>query len=785
MKPKSDCLFDYKTVEALDLPLLFKHFSNYFHFNSNKQQLENFNTIQQKNDIELFYEAQNLFFQFTSGEEQDLKTLIKSCDQDFNFEEIKTQVSKKYLLEDEDLYKLTSVMILSRQVQKNYKDIFIQLLAFGEVDVGITTKEEAKFDKLITEISKIIDSELREIDFTRHPNLSPIYKKISQIEKNLRKEILSISKEWSNNEIISQESHDIVDNHFVIPVRSERFQNGLGQIIYRSKSGQTLYLEPYQLQELVNEKRNLEADYTREKNKVCHRFAHIFYETLNTINYRLKSILVLDKLNAHQAINRDFHLIHPTFEANTLYFEKMYHPLIKNAVANDLKLEDDHSGLLISGPNTGGKTVLLKTIALNLILPHFGFFVSAQRASIPLTPHIHFISNDQQDLEEGLSSFSSEAENYLKVLEKIESGHFIFIDEIFNSTTSSEASIISDSLINEFLSRSAKVFISSHHEQLKERVFKSNILTSAHMGFAKNDKGPTYKLHVGTPGHSHALDIFEKIESKILGKSLLSKSFIQYKSNEKEQDLSAQIKKLSLLEMELHEAEQINLRLKQSLEFEKKAIKGSLNLKRAELENEYLKKWNKAKEEIFNVGEEIKKQGLSNKHKIAIKINRIAPQVEKKKITKEVIKREPIDLIMPNMLVFSSTFNEHGKVIKANKQQAFVQFKKVKSWVNIEDLYKSQKKSTPLKNSGYIEKSSSTSTLFDARGMRREPFLNDVEIKVYDLVNGDIPYLDIIHGHGEGILKSSLLKYLKKVEGISYGFIEGNQGTTRVTLKNK
>ena len=244
------------------------------------------------------------------------------------------------------------------------------------------------------------------------------------------------------------------------------------------------------------------------------------------------------------------------------------------------------------------------------------------------------------------------------------------------------------------------------------------------------------------------------------------------------------IKKITELENIFHEKELASSKLYEDLIRKEKALSDSLELKRQELEEEFQKKWQEAKEDIYTIAEDIKKQGLTNKHKIALRIDEISRNKSHQEKQERKHSREKLKHILPNMLVFSEQFNESGKVIKIKKDKAYIQFKKIKSWVNIDELSRSHKKTNHVQDAGYIEKSNDVSTIFDARGMRRDSFLQRTEIKVFDVINGDIPYLDIIHGHGDGILKGALYQFLKKFDDIDYDYVEGNQGTTRISLKN-
>src|SRR5690606_15629289 len=187
-------------------------------------------------------------------------------------------------------------------------------------------------------------------------------------------------------------------------------------------------------------------------------------------------------------------------------FTALFHPLLKNPVKNTADCGKNNHGIVVSGPNTGGKTVFLKSIALSYLLFYHGFFVPASEAEMYPYEGLFYFGNDLQDLKAGLSSFSGEVRNYIELIERILPSNLILIDEIFNSTSSDEASALSMAYFDELHKKSAcHIIVSTHHQMFKTLIHQDRSYISCHVGFDTESMKPTYKIQWGTPGASMAI----------------------------------------------------------------------------------------------------------------------------------------------------------------------------------------------------------------------------------------------------------------------------------------
>lgn len=769
--------------QLLDIPELFSLFSKYYHFTSNKESLLGMQENMPLKKVKYVYDIQDFLQELEEAELQAIGKNLRSTPSALDFSNISKKIEKSHTLEEEELYHLAKFYrVLKFFIKETSVVSLIDEHLFNHFN------KDKELRSIFKELDPLLDEDEQAIDFARHPILKPIAKKIFQQEKTIRKEIKSVEGAWFQEGFIQQSGYDYVDQKYVLPVRSDRFNHKLGTIIYRSQTGQTLYVEPRSIELLVNNKKEDEAHFEREKFKILDHYTKQLYINKSMISSGLKAVKFIDQMHAAVLINTEYQLTRPDLfdRQSSIDLEDTFHPMLEKPVKNTIQTADESSGFLISGPNTGGKTILLKTVALNLVLPRFGFFVPAQKASIPFSMDIFFFAHDNQDIQEGLSSFSSEVTNYLSIFPKLKRNSFVFIDEIFNSTSSSDASQIAMALIKAFKNKKTKIFISSHHEHLKEEVFSSQELQSAHMGFDKTGKNPTYKCFFGVPGHSFAIDIFKSIEQKLLNNPQIS-IHLHKNSQSSYTDLDSRIKSINMMEANLHKIEQDNLILKRQLESDRKSIQGVLTIEKNKLQDAYQQKWQKMKQEVFDLCETIKAEQKTNINAVANDLADISSELQEEAESETKVKNyHPTNQkIEPGIQVISKNLNQEGKVLKVNGGKAFVQFKNIKSWVPIKSLASIKSTIVQAKRSQTTFERSPQGMTYDARGVRRDIFLNELEERVYDVLNEDVPFLDIIHGHGDGILKKALNEFLRNFKDIARENIDGNLGSTRIYVNKK
>ncbi len=653
-------------------------------------------------------------------------------------------------------------------------------------------KEKKLFREFVFEFRSFVEQS-GEINYERHPILSKIYLQIKKIESSLREEIQNVARTPLFSNALQYGEHDVINDRFVLAIRADSYNKNHGPIVAKSNSGMTLFVEPPPLIELGNRRLQLLAELEEALNKICIEFSALLQVHAVEILIIEEFLTDLDIFYSKARYCENLDLVRPILTDNfEIKLKDFYHPLIKNPVKNDIDLFKDQKGIIISGPNTGGKTVALKALATCHLFLHYGLFLPISYGEIFPVKHIYFFSNDQQSLAEGLSSFSSEVKNYINLIRELstDEDNLIFIDEIFNSTSSEEGSALGISLLEEIHKKSSsKIIISTHHQLLKVHFHSQGNYLSAHVGFDDLKEAPTFKLHFGSPGSSMALSIFEKLAEKFGLKSEITKrakELIKGDNFSYEKLLQNLALDKSHLDRLIRENELIN----KELTAKQNSMLGSMKLERERLWSEYETKLKKTLDKAFKVLESTKRgeiKGIKNLSNLSIELKKEMGKEGKKTEEGKTFPPPSFESIKIGDIYFSDILKEKVKVTKINprKKEVNVSSKNLSLWCGVESLgVTDQKKEIPPpKVQMSFDRNSDLKTDLDCRGMRLEEFETLVTKCLLDLSNGNIPYLNVIHGHGEGILKTWLRNYLKENNDFKWGPDQGNDGITRIESK--
>ena len=622
--------------------------------------------------------------------------------------------------------------------------------------------------KLVKYIRRYVDTKAQIV--TDHdPELKRLTERIYELEHKVRSELQKILSHPDWDERLQNKGIDFINDHYVITVKSDNYQSELGDIISHSQSGASLYVEPQIIRDISTKILHAKRDLNKAIQKITFDISRKLFGFYDEIVNIRDICLKIDQLQAQSRLNLHFGLKKPniiTAQNRSVEYINLFHPMIENPVRNHILLSESSNGALISGPNTGGKTVTLKSIALTQLLVQSGFFAPNDSCQIPLYKALYFLGNDDQTVQEGLSSFSSEVKNYIQVLEDANSPSLIIIDEIFNSTSSEEASALAYGFIKEFISEENKVFISSHHSDLKNNIFENKDLESFHMGFKKPDNIPTYKLIQGSPGSSMALEVFENI-----AKDSPFENKIKTTAYNQLENLHTQYEKLIIeLSQQKSKVEALETKLQDSKdEFDKQ--KDSY---RHALKMEYDKLSDELKNQVSSIKAKFLKLQKQYSFKLGQDVNQQIKKVETSlKEDNKNLRADGIQLIQPKKPIkvgdylFSKPLGQTITILKLFDKEALASLGKIKLKVKLTDLYLppnnnvAQKTSKKQKVFVNLDSHSEFKTDYDARGMRLDEFENLVSHALQGLTLGNLPYLRIIHGHGTGVLKKYLRDMLK------------------------
>lgn len=635
------------------------------------------------------------------------------------------------------------------------------------------------------------------ISYENHPLLKKLYADILSLEQELRTTIVKISKSESFSAKLQMENFDIVNDRYVLAIRSDSYNSQLGSIVARSQSGMTLFVEPFEMREKSNRRMQLLSEIESIILRLTIELSKVAFTELQTIKLFSKYVLDLDWLNTKATFVLKNHLIKPKISSKfSIELRGVFHPLITNPIKNNIDIKINHKGLIISGPNTGGKTVALKSICLVYLFLNLGLYVPCSFAEISPIEGLYYFSHDHQNLSAGLSSFASESKYYLELLNQLEPHNLIVVDEIFNSTSSEEASALAMSFLEEIHTRSnSKVIISTHHQVLKTFMHSKNEYISAHVGFDFELNKPTYKLITGEPGSSLAFQIFENLSNQFGQHTHISeraKAFL----DKKQLTYEALLQELSSKKIELEKLITNNRNLNIELKNQKASMEGILFLEKEKILNEYSKKikslFNEAESLILKIKEDkvTNKRSLENEiFKIQSHLNAHAsvksiPQ-DRVEVYDHLIKINISEIKCP-MTLFSITMRKNVNAINTNlrKNEVQIQNGALSIWVSPETLrYPSGTKPNKAKVYVHIDRTVRGEIEIDCRGMRLDEFQKTCDNAIDEVLTGEIPFVTIIHGHGDGILKSWLRNHLRQnFKDLKWENIDGNDGCTKIFI---
>lgn len=645
--------------------------------------------------------------------------------------------------------------------------------------------------KFLREFRHLVDSS-GEVHFERHPELADLNRRLRELEDKIRKTV----QEWLNNsanqKVLQYNSYDVHYDRFVVPVRSDSYRSDLGLIVSRSESGQTLFVEPFEVRDACNRRLELIAKIDEIINQLAMKFSRLLGEHGVLINESLYHIRRIDFYLAKTDFATRYHLECPSIRSNPGFkFTGLFHPLIKNAVKNSADCHQSNHGIVISGPNTGGKTVFLKSVTLAYLLFYHGFFVPAAEAEMYPYEGVFYFGNDLQDLQVGLSSFSGEVKNYIDLMENILPSNLILIDEIFNSTSSDEASALSLSYFDELHKRAVcHIVVSTHHQMFKTLIHQDRNYISCHVGFDTTNMKPTYKIQWGTPGASMAIDIFrilsrghdevKDVPAKAL--SHLSAKNVSYETL---------LQKVSQKQIELDQMLTSNRQLEVELKNQKGAMEGILNLRMKEELTKARQEVDKILAEARSLVEEARRNEIQKVKRIDDKSHQLKSQIDKLRGIEVVEEEVPVgDLTIEEVksgdTVYSHMLKKEFTVqgVDLRRREVTIAKGPIKLTVPVATLGRSKRAPLKPKVSVSFVKTSNSQLEFDVRGMRLSEFQNLIEKALGDLLSGDVPYISVIHGHGDGVLKNWLRDYLKRSRDFQGELPEtGNDGETKIVLK--
>ena len=586
----------------------------------------------------------------------------------------------------------------------------------------------------------------------------------------------------------------------VLPVKNT-YRNRIAGVVHDiSASGNTVYIEPRAVVNLNEEIANHRADERYEIIQILEELSDSLRPHAAEIANNAWIIGHLDLIKAKYRFMRDCKAVVPEVSSNrSIQLLQLRHPLIENAVANDLHFTEDLTEIVITGPNTGGKTIMLKTLGLAQIMAQSGLPILADPGSrVGIFSQVFADIGDEQSIEQSLSTFSSHMTNIVSILHQVDTASLILLDELGAGTDPQEGAGLAIAILEDLRLRGIKTMATTHYPELKAYGIETAGVQNASMEFDTASLRPTYRFMQGVPGRSNAFEIARRLG--------LSETIIQdaMKMTNTDNDVNQIIEKLEAQTLEsrkrldtIQEVEQENLKFN-------RALRKLYNELTRERETELNKAREEAKEIVDMALSESDRilQGLHAKsqlkpHEIIeakAQLKKLAPEtvdLSKNKVLKKA-KKARAPKVGDEILVIS--YGQRGTLVnqlKDGRWEAQVGLIKMTLEEKEFNLIKVEKEvAQPKKRQVNVVKRSNTSgprACLDLRGKRYEEAMQELDGFIDQALLNNMAQVDIIHGIGTGVIREGVTKYLRRnkhVKSFEYAPQNaGGSGATIVTFK--
>ncbi len=751
-------------------------------FDKIKEELAGFAKFEQSRNLCLRISAYNDFDKIKhqielTREAKKILDLAKDTPTEFiaDIGKIKNNCAISYLMEDElcDIAKtMKSSRLLKRFILDNSQDDFVikdyaqRLVADKELEDKITDT---------------FDENLR-IKQNATPELKGLYSSLKDTEQNIRDTVSTLLNNPNFSKYLQENIYTQRDDRIVFQVMASNKTKVPGIVHDVSASAKTFYIEPAQLVPLNNKIREV-------KSKIHAECIRILVELTNLVKVHMAELEVCEKVMSEI----DFHFAKARYavrlqavepelcQEKLIYFENMKHPLLlkvsEDVVANNFEIGKDYKSVIITGSNTGGKTVTLKTIGLFILMAKAGIFLPCTYAKLYPFKDVFADIGDSQSILQSLSTFSSHMTNIIEILQKSTDETFVLLDEICAGTDPVEGAVLAQGILEKLAQKQVTSVITTHYGELKALEYTNPFFKNASVEFNTETLKPTYKLLIGIPGLSNAISIASNLglDSEIVNKAkntLITQKDPTVAVVEKLQETHQELSKNLEQAQELKES---SLEIKKEYEENLNKVKKDKTKTIKNIKNKFDAEMMEARSEIKQILDELRKE---KSEKIARRAYSRLAKLEdgfRDEIDKVTDKQKYLEIDWDKVVIGDVVMikNLHQKVtvlsLPDKNKRLFVDMGAMKMKVKKDELavldenYKEpQKIKIPGTSFNKFElKRHEMSQTLDLRGYRVEEALDEVEnyLDKASLVNLTPVY--IIHGHGTGALKQSVRDFLK------------------------
>ena len=664
-------------------------------------------------------------------------------------------------------------------------------LHFDEEDYDILEEYFRALDEikdLKKELSRCIISEEIMAD-NASPELSHIRRKIKQINSKMHTElnnILNAHREYLMDAVITQR-----DGAYCLPIKSE-YKNKVSGVIHdQSATGSTVFIEPIAVIKMNNELKSLFMDEKKEIEKILENLSLLSAQYIEPLRQNAKTLIFLDFVYAKANLSKKMNASEPKFNSkHYINIKEGRHPLLdtKKVVPINISIGDNYDLLIITGPNTGGKTVSLKTVGLFTLMGQSGLHIPAFEGSeLSVFDDVFADIGDEQSIEQSLSTFSGHMKNIVYILNHADANSLCLFDELCAGTDPTEGAALAISILSFLHRMKSRCIATTHYSELKVFALNEPGVENASCEFDVATLSPTYRILIGVPGKSNAFAIAGKL------------GLPDYIISEADTHLEKDAKDFEDLLTRLENDRQIIEKDKLSIQKYKREIESLKRHYDKQEENLALRK-----EKILDEAKETADDTIKNINKIASgaglgsaleeQRTRLRESINKNTRTMEIAQpskkvKKPKELKLGDS-VHVISLNLDGIVSSLPNQSGnfFVQMGILRSQVNISDVALVEEESVKTEpkarsKSSSMVKSATISTEINVIGKNVDEACSELDKYLDDALLAHLPGVRIIHGRGTGALQKGIHAYLKRQSFIkSYSLADFNEGGNAVTI---
>jgi len=779
--------FQEKSINKLEFSLILDKLSEFAILPAVKTQIS---SLKPSSDINMLEEELTKTQEALRIIQRSMRApLYMSCD----YDKILLLLSKGAILSGKELYETVK---LYETIRANVK--FANHLKKDQIESQYFQMITSKLylnESIEQMLLKTLDEE-GNVEDNASPKLKSLRKKLVQIELNLKQKLQEIvAKEAAK---LSQTSIVLRDDRYCLAVKSE-YKNHIKGIIHdTSASMQTIFIEPFIVSQMMSDKAKLQEEEKAEIHRILKELSQILLLEQPLLQENFHLIKEIDFIFAKGMLAKSYDGYRPKLNhQGRLNLIKARHPLlkVKKVIPNTVSFGDGYLGIIITGPNTGGKTVLLKTVGLLCTMIKYGLLIPAdEKSDIMIFDQIFCDIGDDQSIESNLSTFSSHMTNITEIINNITPKSLVLFDEIGSGTDPIEGSNLAKAILNYLIKEKVSFITTTHYSDLKTFGFENPYVINASMEFDQHTLSPTYELKLGISGSSNAFNIAKRLGLK---EEIINDA-------KKMAVTSDDIVRQLVLKLE-KKAKQLE---EQTLEYER------LKEDTYQIKQEYdakVKKFEKEKQILYK-----KAQAEADEFVMTIKNDALQIIEEAKKLKNDQVKLHEIidvrhqvnnldrDIVKEREMqntdnrnlevgddVYITSYDQYGtisRILKDNQYEVSIGNMSVKLAKKELTKVKTITNQQPKEINFSFRKSKATiSMTLDLRGKRYEDAKEALDKYIDDLVVVGLKQATIIHGYGTGVIRELVQKFLKNNKNIaSYrygGENEGGFGVTVITLK--